>query len=40
MHEPLIIERMTNKLNLKYKKICKKNNYDPNEDENEKKKEN
>ena len=40
MHDPLTIERMSNKLNLKYKKICKKNKYDPNRDENEKKKEN
>ena len=40
MHGPLTIERMTNKLNLKYKKICKKNNYDPYKDENEKVKEN
>ena len=39
-HDPLTIERMTNKLNLKYKKICKKNNYDPDEDKNEKKREN
>ena len=31
---------MTNKLNLKFKKTCKKNNYDPNKDKNEKKKEN
>jgi len=35
-HDPLTIERMTNELNLKYKKICKKNNYDPDEDEIEK----
>ena len=40
MHDPLTIERMTNELNLKYKKICQKNNYDPDEEENEKKKEN
>ena len=39
-HDLLTIERMTNKLNLKYKKICKKNDYDPNEDEKERRKEN
>ena len=36
---PLAIERMTNKLNMKYKKICKKNDYDPDEGEKERKKE-
>ena len=39
-HDPLTIERMTNELNLKYKKICKKNNYDPDKDKNERKREN
>ena len=37
-YDPLTVERMTNKLNMKYKKICKKNDYDPNEDEKEKRK--
>ena len=32
LNDPLTIERMTNELNLKYKKICKKNDYDPDED--------
>ena len=39
-HDPLKIERMTTNLNLKYKKMCKRNNYDSDKDENEKKKEN
>ena len=39
-YDPLTVERMTNKLNMKYKKICKKNDYDPDEDERERKKEN
>ena len=39
-HDPLTIERMTNELNLKFKKICKKNNCEPDEDENERKREN
>ena len=38
-HDPLTIERMTNELNMKYKKICKKNDYDPDEYEKERKKE-
>ena len=33
-HDPLTIERMTNKLILKNKKICKKNNYDSDDDKN------
>ena len=36
-YDPLKVERMTNKLSMKYKKICKKNDYDPNEDEKERK---
>ena len=39
-HDPLTIERLTNEFNMKYKKICKKNDYDPDEDEKETKKEN
>ena len=39
-NDPLTIERMTNELNIKYKKICKKNEYDPDEDEKERKREN
>ena len=35
-YDPLTVERMTNELNMKYKRICKKNDYDA--DENEKKK--
>ena len=31
---------MTNEFNMKYKKMCKKNDYDPDEDENERKKAN
>ena len=31
---------MTNELNMKYKEICKKNDYDPNEDEKIKKQKN
>ena len=39
-YDPLTNERMTNKLSMKYKKICQKNGYDPDEDEKEKKKQN
>ena len=39
-NDPFTIERMTNELNIKYKKICKKNDYDPDEDEKERKREN
>ena len=38
-NDPLTIERITNKLNIKYKKICKKNDYDPDEDEKVRKRE-
>ena len=39
-YDPLTFERMTNELNMKYKKICKKNDYDPDKDEKETKKSN
>ena len=39
-YNPLTTERMTNKLNMKDKKICKKNDYDLDEDEVEIKKDN
>ena len=39
-YDPLTVDRMTNELNMNYKKICKKNDYDPNEDERERRKEN
>ena len=39
-YDPMAIERMTNKLNMKYKKICKKNDYDPDKDKKETKKAN
>ena len=35
-YDPLTVERMTNELNMKYKKICKKNDYDPDEDKKKK----
>ena len=35
-YDPLTVEKMTNKLSMKYRKICKKNDYDPDEDEKEK----
>ena len=35
-YDPLTVERMTNELNVKYKKNCKKNVYDPDEDEKKK----
>ena len=34
-YNPLTVKRMTNELNMKYKKNCKKNVYDPDEDEKE-----
>ena len=37
-HDPLTIERITTDLNMKYKKICKKNDYDPEEDKKERRK--
>ena len=39
-HDPLTIERMTNELNIQYKKICKKNDYDSNVYEKDIKREN
>ena len=36
-NDPLTIKRMTNEWNIKYKKICKKNEYDPDEVEKERK---
>ena len=36
-NDPLTIERTTNKLNIKYKKIFKKNDFDSDEDEIERK---
>ena len=38
-YNPLTVEKMTNKLNMKYKTISKKNDYDPDKDERERKKE-
>ena len=35
LYDPLTVERMVNELNMKYKKICKKNDYDSDEDEKE-----
>ena len=37
-YNPLTIKRMTNQLNMKYKKIFKKSDYDPDEDKVEREK--